>query len=221
MRTISITAFVATIFPSVLLSPVLESRETLRVNPSQLKLQPVAQKLHPVAQTAPPKAISATKTSAPVASAIPPQAPTARGIDPESLIDEDLQCLALNIYHEARSEPLTGQLAVAQVTLNRVASEAFPESVCEVVKQGGQKRNRCQFSWWCDGKSDHPTEEKAWRKSLDLGRRVLAEQSPDPTKGALYYHATYVSPTWSRSFQRTAQIGSHLFYRPAARASQS
>ena len=225
MKTVPITAFVATFFPSVLLSPVLESRETLRVNPSQLKLEPIAQIAPPTATPATaasaPVTTATTRASAPVASAVPPRAPTARGIDPESLIDEDLQCLALNIYHEARSEPLTGQLAVAQVTLNRVASNSFPGSVCKVVKQGGQKRNRCQFSWWCDGKSDQPTEEKAWRKSLDLGRQVLAEQSPDPTNGALYYHASYVSPKWSRSFQRTAQIGRHLFYRPAPRASQS
>ncbi len=211
MRTVPITAFVATFFPSVLLSPVLEPRETLRVNPTQLKLESIS-------QAAPPEPLSTTENPAPIASAIPPRAPTARGMDPANLIDKDLQCLALNIYHEARSEPLSGQLAVAKVTLNRVESKSFPHSVCEVVKQGGQKRNRCQFSWWCDGKSDQPTEEKAWRKSLELGRRVLADKTPDPTNGALYYHATYVAPKWSRSFQRTAQIGRHLFYRPAPSA---
>lgn len=214
MRTASITAFAATIFPSVLLSPILEPRETLQLKPIELRLEPLS-------QVSPPDAVVPAQSSAATASAIPPAAglvaPAKEAVPP---IDEDLHCLALNIYHEARSEPLTGQLAVAQVTLNRVASDSFPESVCKVVKQGGQKRNRCQFSWWCDGKSDQPNEEKAWRKSLDLGRRVLADQSHDPTNGALYYHATYVSPKWSRSFQRTAQIGRHLFYRPAP-ASQS
>lgn len=214
MRTVSITAFAATLFPSLLLTPVMEPRETLRLNPATIKLEPIA-------EASPPPLVTATKTTAPVASAVPPQTPVMQGIDPATHIDEDLHCLALNIYHEARSEPLSGQLAVAQVTLNRVASKSFPHSVCEVVKQGGQKRNRCQFSWWCDGKSDQPTEAKAWRKSLDLGRRVLAEQVPDPTNGALYYHATYVAPKWSRVFQRTAEIGSHLFYRPAPRARQS
>jgi len=214
MRTVSITAFAATLFPSLLLTPVLEPRETLRLNPAAIKLEPLA-------EASPPPLVSATKTTAPVASAVPPQTPVTQGVDPATHIDEDLHCLALNIYHEARSEPLSGQLAVAQVTLNRVASKSFPHSVCEVVKQGGQKRNRCQFSWWCDGKSDQPTEAKAWRQSLDLGRRVLAEQVPDPTNGALYYHATYVAPKWSRVFHRTAQIGNHLFYRPAPRARQS
>ncbi|MEA3638881.1 MAG: cell wall hydrolase [Lamprobacter sp.] len=214
MRTLSITAFVATLFPSVLLSPAFEPRETLRLNPTEIKLEPVS-------ETAPPHVVLAAKSTAPVASAIPPRAPTARAIDPNDHVDEELHCLALNIYHEARSEPLSGQLAVAKVTLNRVRSTSFPESICGVVKQGSQKRNRCQFSWWCDGKSDEPTELKAWQKSLELGRRVLAGEVADPTQGALYYHATYVSPKWSRSFQRTTQIGRHLFYRPTASTSQS
>jgi N-acetylmuramoyl-L-alanine amidase len=129
-------------------------------------------------------------------------------------IDQDLHCLALNIYHEARSEPESGQIAVARVTLNRVESEAFPESICGVVKQGGQRLHRCQFSWWCDGKPDDPKEQKAWKRSLEIGQRVLADEVPDPTDGALYYHTDYVSPKWSRHFERTTRIGRHLFYRP-------
>jgi N-acetylmuramoyl-L-alanine amidase len=132
----------------------------------------------------------------------------------EPEIDQDLRCLALNIYHEARSEPESGQIAVARVTLNRVESESFPESICGVVKQGGQKRHRCQFSWWCDGRPDDPTEQKAWKRSLEISRRVLADEVPDPTNGALYYHTDYVSPKWSQHFQRTTRIGRHLFYRP-------
>ncbi|MEA3274112.1 MAG: cell wall hydrolase [Pseudomonadota bacterium] len=128
--------------------------------------------------------------------------------------EKNLECLALNIYHEARSEPEKGQLAVAAVTLNRVQSDAFPDSVCRVVKQGGQRRNRCQFSWWCDGKKDKPTDTDAWEKALQIGRRTLEGDATDPTNGALYYHATYVKPKWSRTFKRTARVGSHLFYRP-------
>ena len=132
----------------------------------------------------------------------------------EPEIDPDLRCLALNIYHEARSEPESGQIAVARVTLNRVESEAFPESICGVVKQGSQKRHRCQFSWWCDGKPDEPKEQKAWKRSLEISRRVLTDEVPDPTDGALYYHTDYVSPKWSRHLERTTRIGRHLFYRP-------
>ena len=215
MRTLSMTAFAATFFPTLLLSPVMEPRESLRLSPAELRLET----LSPVAP--PAKTVEASASKAPVASAVAPQSSTLTPVsDRTAKIDEDLHCLALNIYHEARSEPLPGQIAVAQVTLNRVASKAFPHSVCEVVKQGGQKRNRCQFSWWCDGKSDQPTEHRAWRRSLALGRRVLDEQTPDPTNGALYYHADYVVPGWSRAFQRTAQIGRHLFYRPTPSADQ-
>jgi spore germination cell wall hydrolase CwlJ-like protein len=128
--------------------------------------------------------------------------------------DEALRCLALNIYHEARSEPETGQRAVAAVTINRVRSKTFPSSVCKVVKQGGQRRNRCQFSWWCDGKKDQPMEAAAWQQALAIGRLSLRGEADDPTNGALYYHADYVRPRWSRTFERTARIGSHLFYKP-------
>jgi len=127
---------------------------------------------------------------------------------------KDLECLALNIYHEARSEPEVGQLAVAAVTLNRVYSRSFPNSVCGVVKHGGEELNRCQFSWWCDGKKDTPTNREAWDTALRISRRSLQGKTADPTKGALYYHASYVKPKWSHKFERTTQIGAHLFYRP-------
>jgi N-acetylmuramoyl-L-alanine amidase len=124
------------------------------------------------------------------------------------------QCLALNIYHEARSESAAGQRAVAAVTLNRVASKSFPSSVCKVVQQGGKRRHKCQFSWWCDNKSDKPREPKAWRHALELSRKALSGQISDPTMGALYYHANYVKPRWARTFKRTSKIGRHLFYKP-------
>lgn len=128
--------------------------------------------------------------------------------------DDSLRCLALNVYHEARSEKEAGQLAVAAVTLNRVRSESFPDSVCKVVKQGGQDRNRCQFSWWCDGKSDRPKNADAWKEAKRISRLALLGLTDDPTDGALYYHATYTKPRWSRKFERTARIDHHVFYRP-------
>lgn len=129
-------------------------------------------------------------------------------------LEAAVRCLALNIYHEARAEPDTGQHAVAAVTLNRVASPAFPNSVCQVVKQGGKKRNRCQFSWWCDRRPDEPREHGAWERALTLSRKALGGEIGDPTDGALYYHATRVKPRWARTFERTGQIGQHIFYRP-------
>lgn len=210
-------ALSATLLPSMLLTAsICESRVRevgdriiAKIEPAliePMRIEPVMTNPAPIDPVAPaliePVPIEATTGSA-TGSAIHRPA-----------IDPDLRCLALNIYHEARSEPESGQIAVARVTLNRVASDAFPETVCAVVKQGGQTRNRCQFSWWCDGKSDHPTEEQAWRRSLEIGRRVLNEEVPDPTHGALYYHADYVKPSWARSFKRTAEIGRHRFYRP-------
>ena len=128
--------------------------------------------------------------------------------------DRAEHCLALNIYHEARSEPRKGQEAVAAVTINRVASSKFPDSVCGVVQQGGKKLNRCQFSWWCDRHSDKPREAKAWARAKDLSREALDGKLSDPTNGALYYHANYVKPKWSRTFHKTSKIGRHLFYKP-------
>lgn len=145
---------------------------------------------------------------------ITPVVPKVREVDTVlSFDDTDLECLALNIYHEARSEPPSGQLAVAAVTLNRARSEAYPGSVCSVVKQGGQRRHACQFSWWCDGKSDKPTETRAWDRALATARRSLLGLAEDPTSGATHYHATYVNPFWADNLEPTVRIGQHLFYR--------
>jgi N-acetylmuramoyl-L-alanine amidase len=158
--------------------------------------------------------------SAPEPSQPYPPDPSASAMDEATrvtVLSPELRCLALNVYHEARSESEVGQFAVAAVTLNRVKSRAFPNSVCKVVKQGGEGRHRCQFSWWCDGKNDRPQEEAAWKKAVEISRRSLLGLEDDPTNGALYYHAKYVSPRWSQAFRRTARIGNHLFYKPSKR----
>ena len=128
-------------------------------------------------------------------------------------LSQSLDCLALNIYHEARGEPLDGQVAVAQVVMNRVGDAEFPGQVCEVVRQGGEwPRDRCQFSWWCDGRGDRPDDLAAWTGSKDLARRILAGSVDDPTGGALWYHADSVSPDWDMDISRQAKIGRHVFY---------
>lgn len=127
---------------------------------------------------------------------------------------QEMRCLALNIYWEARSEPLDGQLAVAGVTMNRVAHPKFPDKICDVVKQRRSYRlHRCQFSWWCDGKKDTPLEDIAWANAQQLARLFLAGVYSDPTENALWYHADYVKPAWSDKLERTAKIGRHIFYR--------
>lgn len=119
-------------------------------------------------------------------------------------------CLALAMYWEARGEGRHGMLAVGSVVLNRVEDHRFPNSVCGVVYQGGETPP-CQFSWWCDGKSDRPTDAAQWLASSDLAAELLTTQFHDPTDGALFFHSTSISSPWRRA--RTAEIGGHIFYR--------
>ena len=129
------------------------------------------------------------------------------------ILSEEIRCLALNIYFEARSESIEGQHAVGHVVLNRVAHSGFPDTICGVVKQGGEKRrNRCQFSWWCDGRSDEPLNRRAWLLSLTMAYAIYHGHTSDPTQGALWYHADYVTPHWSKALMLVTKIGHHLFY---------
>ena len=133
----------------------------------------------------------------------------AAGIDVKS----ELECLALTIYFEARGEPDEGKLAVGHVVMNRTQHPLFPPRVCMVVRQGGDKlRNRCQFSWWCDGRSDWPRDRQAWTKSRALAGLIYWDYSRDPTAGALWYHADYVRPAWRRNLTLGPKIGRHVFY---------
>jgi spore germination cell wall hydrolase CwlJ-like protein len=130
-----------------------------------------------------------------------------------NLIQGELECLALTIYFEARGEPDDGKLAVGHVVMNRVADKSYPSTICQVVQQGGYKvRYRCQFSWWCDGRSDNPANEAAWKRSLALARSIYWGYSKDPTEGALLYHADYVKPHWRSAFVEGPKIGRHIFY---------
>lgn len=122
------------------------------------------------------------------------------------------QCLALALYWEAKAEGRDGMLAVASVILNRVAHPEFPDTVCGVVEQGGETAP-CQFSWWCDGKSDRPTEAAAWRQARDTAAHALLAPPRDRTRGALFFHSVDIAEPWRVPRQRTVQIGRHVFYR--------
>ena len=123
------------------------------------------------------------------------------------------KCLTEALYFEARSETLAGQFAVGEVILNRAASADFPDTICGVVSQGASRRNACQFSYNCDGKAEHFTEPRAYERAAKLARMMLDGRALVLTNGATYYHASSVSPSWARSFVKTAQIGRHSFYR--------
>jgi spore germination cell wall hydrolase CwlJ-like protein len=132
----------------------------------------------------------------------------------------EMWCLAQNIYYEARSSNRADRMAVADVVINRVKHTHYPNSICEVVKQGKQhtngqmKRNKCQFSWYCDGKSDWPTDQDAWIEAQQIAyNMVVFSDARGLTEGATHYHATYVSPEWARDFALVGRIGEHIFYR--------
>lgn len=131
----------------------------------------------------------------------------------------EIDCLAENIYFEAAKEPKKGQIAIAFVTLNRVNSGRFPDSICGVVKQ--KINSTCQFSWWCESKPYRISTNKLLtrnKNSLYNEIHELAtyfyinhEKLEDPSRGALFYHADYVNPKWPNMIH-TATIGHHIFY---------
>ncbi len=129
--------------------------------------------------------------------------------------DKERDCLATAIYFEARGEPQDGQLAVAQVVLNRVKNPAYPNTICGVVFQNQTKRNRCQFSFACDGRPERITDKSAWTKAQELARRSVEEQRAtfiEEVGSATHYHATYVRPRWAGRMTQTDKIGRHIFY---------
>jgi len=134
------------------------------------------------------------------------------------LADSERLCLAQAIYHEARGESLDGQMAVANVIINRAFSKKYPSTICGVVFQNADKgKYKCQFTFACDGRSDEGKERAAWNRSMKLAEEAFAEfqrgERPDVLPGGvLYYHTTAVAPKWSHTFRRVAAIGSHVFY---------
>jgi spore germination cell wall hydrolase CwlJ-like protein len=158
-------------------------------------------------------------------------------IEPKMVFDiEEVRCLAENIYHEARNQGTAGWLAVASVTFNRVTDRRFPNTICGVVFQAETKeswktkskkdipdaerifypvRHRCQFSWYCDGKSDDINHISIFLEIMTFTKFILTSQIMmfDITDGATFYHADYVTPSWAKSKTKTIEIGDHIFYR--------
>jgi spore germination cell wall hydrolase CwlJ-like protein len=132
----------------------------------------------------------------------------------------EIRCLAENMYHEARGEGRRGMIAVGYVTLNRVERFEFPNSICDVVKQGRYrngipKRYQCQFTWWCDGRPDIiNTGSDQWKQSLALAVELFHGKVNDPTYGAThYFNYNIVNPRWQYSLAKTTVIRNHAFYR--------
>tara|TARA_R100000742_G_C4272578_1_gene91824 strand:- start:1141 stop:1575 length:435 start_codon:yes stop_codon:yes gene_type:complete len=132
-----------------------------------------------------------------------------------------ITCLAQNIYFEARDQPTVGQMAVAYVVLNRVHHPAWPDTVCGVIREGPTYswkqdypiRNRCQFSWYCDGKPDIPKDQRAWNRAVSIAEEVYYSYglTINVVDGATFYHSVDVDPAWNREYITT--IEDHIFYR--------
>jgi N-acetylmuramoyl-L-alanine amidase len=129
--------------------------------------------------------------------------------------DKQLDCLAKNIYHEAKGEPFEGKVAVAQVTINRAASGQFPSDICKVVYQKNVVYDKvlCQFSWYCEQATvAKPKNTAAYKECQIVARQVLLEEFRLPSLNkALYFHATHINPGWKR--EKVATIGGHVFYK--------
>lgn len=125
------------------------------------------------------------------------------------------RCLSEAIYYEARGESETGQRAVAEVVLHRLADGGFGKSICQVIYEGSSRDNGCQFSFTCNGDLTRPREEKAFARAEDLAAKILTQQIKlaNSTGGATNYHAVWVNPVWAPTLKKTARIGNHIFYR--------
>ena len=129
---------------------------------------------------------------------------------------KQLECLARNVYYEARGEPIAGQFAVAEVTMNRQASRRYPRTVCEVVHQKNwdplRKRYVGAFSWTEFDVLPEPDGEE-WERAQRVAEAVYYRKAVPTLNGAMYFHATYIRPSWAKSKQRVTRIGKHVFYK--------
>ncbi|QAY85709.1 Cell Wall Hydrolase [Pseudomonas arsenicoxydans] len=138
-----------------------------------------------------------------------------QAVDPsgKAPLDETITCLARSIYWEAKGKDTADMEAVANVVMNRLGHEGFPDTVCAVVKQGSETK-KCQFSWWCDGRPDTAQEETQYALAKEIARKALNKQLPDRTGGAMYFHDRTVKPDWAKEYIKTAEIGMFKFYKP-------
>ena len=139
----------------------------------------------------------------------------AQAVDPvgEEPMDDAITCLSRTIYWEAKNEGAAGMEAIASVVMNRLGHKGFPNTICGVVKQG-HEQGACQFSWWCDGRSDDAKEDIHYTIAKEIARKALNRQLPDRTGGAMYFRQRKATPGWSAEYIKTVEIGEHIFYKP-------
>ena len=141
--------------------------------------------------------------------------PEVQAVDPAGgePLDDAITCLARTVYWEARGEATADMEAIANVVMNRLGHEGFPKTICSVVRQG-QERGSCQFSWWCDGRSDQAKEDESYAIAKEIARKALNLQLTDRTGGALYFHQRNATPGWAAEYTKTFEIGEFVFYKP-------
>ena len=130
-------------------------------------------------------------------------------------LGSEVDCLAQNIYWEARNQSINGMYAVAKVTLNRVNDSRWPSTVCAVVKQRKLRGGSwiCQFSWYCDGLSDHPTHKESWNMAKLIATVTIEYGTEEQFLNKTYwYHSNKVNPYWASAYNPTRVIGDHIFY---------
>jgi spore germination cell wall hydrolase CwlJ-like protein len=128
------------------------------------------------------------------------------------------KCLAEAVYYEARGESFAGQMAVAEVVMNRVRSGEYPNTMCGVVYQGSERTTGCQFTFTCDGSLARAPQGVAWKRSEMIAAQVMMGMARPITHRATHYHTVEVAPVWSANLVETTRIGSHIFYRFPTRA---
>jgi len=124
----------------------------------------------------------------------------------------EVMCIAMAIYWEARGEPVEGQFAVGQVVMNRVHDPRYPDDACSVVYDGGEVRNECQFSFFCDGRSDQPADYVPWNVAQIIAEAVYEGRTAPVVGEATHYHAIRVLPDWASTGDVVATVNDHVFY---------
>jgi len=186
---------------SALLASPLHAAESAKAAVAEDKAEKLEKK---VVEDAPPPKKTETITPGEV-----------QAVDPagQAPMDDSITCLARTIYWEAKGADAQDMSAVASVVLNRLGHEGFPDTICGVVKQGVETK-ACQFSWWCDGRSDQVEEAQRYDVAKEIARKALNQQLKDPTGGALYFHDRNVHPDWAKAYRKTAETRHFLFYKP-------
>jgi|TARA_R100000093_G_C1926213_1_gene67252 spore germination cell wall hydrolase CwlJ-like protein len=139
-------------------------------------------------------------------------------IPEQSNLNSEELCLVQTIYFEARGESFVGQLAVGSVVMKRLSSNSYPDTICGVVRsgvywKGNPVKDKCAFSYWCDGKSEKMYDIMAYDDAVTVANMILSGARIETIKSATHYHAVYVEPSWSFKLKRITRIGKHIFYR--------